>query len=147
MVQIVDTEDIFEIVYKYEQQHVLLGIFLFFGRGQQAVLCVVVDHGFREHLVVRVALGGRKTALHEGRYLIHVKVNVGNRFRFYMIDTLKACHDAVQQIFVVDCHKAFSLQGIKGGRVPHGIPGQMPGAVFKAAQNRIQVYYIVFKTR
>ena len=95
MVQIVDAEDVFKIVDKNEQQHVLFGIFLFMWGWQQTILCIIVDHGLGQNLIIRIALGWCEVALHKGCHLIHVQVNIRNGLRFDMIDAPETGENAI----------------------------------------------------
>ena len=57
VLNIADRENIFKIIDKNQEQHVLFGIFLLLGRGKQTVLGVVVNHGLRQNLVIFIPLG------------------------------------------------------------------------------------------
>ena len=55
----------------------LPGIPLFFRRGKELVLCVIVDHGLGQDLVIIMTFGGSEIIFHKGRDLIHVKIDIG----------------------------------------------------------------------
>ena len=59
----------------------LFGILLFIGRRQQVVLGIVVDHGFRQHLIFGIAFRILQMFIHKCRNLVHVKINARNLFR------------------------------------------------------------------
>ena len=70
---IFDGEDIFKIVDKDQDQHMLLGVFLFHRRGEEIVLCIVVDHGLRQYLVLAVPAGGAELALHAKLKVVYIQ--------------------------------------------------------------------------
>ena len=69
----------------------LPGIPLFFRRGKELVLCVIVDHGLGQDLVIIMTLGGSEIIFHKGRDLIHVKIDIGNFIGFYIIKLSNFC--------------------------------------------------------
>ena len=83
----------------------LPGIPLFFRRGKELVLCVIVDHGLGQDLVIIMTLGGSEIIFHKGCDLIHVKSNIGNFIGFYIIKLSNFCKNAVHHFFFVFCHR------------------------------------------
>ena len=86
---IVDGKQAFEIIDENQEQHMLSGIFLLFRRGKQAVLRVVINHGFRKNLIVLIASRRAQMAVHEGGHLIHIKVDAGNLLRPDIADAVQ----------------------------------------------------------
>ena len=77
----------------------LFGVTLFFRGREQTILGVVIDHGFGENLVIRMALGGCQLLFHKGGNLIHIKINIRQRVRFDVIDPGDAFQNAVYHVF------------------------------------------------
>ena len=48
------------------------GILLLLRRREQVVLCIIINHGLRKQLILRVTLGGFQMLVHEGCHLIHI---------------------------------------------------------------------------
>ena len=82
----------------------ILGITLLLRGREQVVLRIIVDHGLGEDLVVLVALGGCKLIFHEGCYLIHLKINVREILRLYIIHSGNVVQNASEYGFIVFCH-------------------------------------------
>ena len=54
---IIKGQQALEIVDKNEHEHVVLGVFFLYRRRQQIVFCIVIDHGFGQNLIIRIAPG------------------------------------------------------------------------------------------
>ena len=57
---------------------------LFNGRGQQVVLGIVVDHGLGESLILIASLVAGEIPVHEGGYLLGIKLDLGNLVGSYI---------------------------------------------------------------
>ena len=130
-----DGKDIFEIVDKDQDQHVLLGVFLLHRRRKEIVLGVVVDHGLCQDLVLAVPAGGAELALHECRDLVHVQVDIWNILRLYIVDPGDALQDAVQHVLCVNCHKFTTSINLL-----YSIENQMTRAVRECFLNIFSAY-------
>ena len=64
----------------------LFRIFLFHRRGKKIVLCIVVDHGLCQDLVLVVPAGGAELALHKCCDLVHIEINIWNILRFHVVN-------------------------------------------------------------
>ena len=63
----------------------LFAVFFLFGRRYQVIFGIVVNHGFCENFVIVMALGVLQLGIHEGCDLVHIKADIRNVFRFYIV--------------------------------------------------------------
>ena len=91
---------ILEVIDENQHQDVVAGILLFDRRGQQPVLCVIIDHGFCDNHFIRVMTGAGKAFIHEGCHLIHVELDIRDFPRFNMCETIYVGHQILQSFFV-----------------------------------------------
>ena len=100
--------------------------------GEQVVLGVVVDHGLRQDLVLRVALGLLQMFVHKGGHLVHIEIDVRNLFRFNVIQAVQPGEDIPEPVVVAlhrsSCHAAVERRAVCAGiftrterRLPHRV--------------------------
>jgi len=65
------------------------GIFFLFRWRKKIVFCIIVDHGLSQDLIVLMPLGCGKLGIHKCCHLIHVKIDIRDIFRFYIVDFVK----------------------------------------------------------
>ena len=65
------------------------GIFFLFWRRKKIVFRIIVDHGLCQNLIILMPLGCGKLGIHECCHLIHVKIDIRDIFRFYIVDFVK----------------------------------------------------------
>ena len=83
----------------------LTGIFLFGGRREQIIFRIIIDHGFGQDLVSRMAPGLFQVLFHKRGHLIHIEVNIRDILRTDIIQTGKSIKNAFQHVRCIDCHR------------------------------------------
>ena len=73
-----------------------LGVFLLHRWRKEVIFRIIIDHCLRQDLVIRIPLRRLKLFLHEGRYLIHIEINIRDISRFDIIDPSDTLHNTVQ---------------------------------------------------
>ena len=104
---VADRQDIFKVVQKDQEKHVLFGILFFVRRREKIVFRIVIDHRFGEDLVFLRPLAGFQMGVHECRDLIHIEVDVRDVLRVYVIDFPQFIDDVHNTFFVILFHDSF----------------------------------------
>ena len=80
-------------------------VFFLDRRWQQIVFSVIIDHGLGKDLILVLKAGSvLQAAVHEGRDLIHIQIDIRYIFGLDKADTPKTLHYGIDKIACIKCH-------------------------------------------
>ena len=104
MLHIVDAQKALQVIDKYKQVHMVLAVFLLHRARKKVALCIVVNHGLRQKLVIVITLGLLEMLVQKLRHLIHVQIDIRDIIRTDIIGCFEILYKLAQVVFPLRFH-------------------------------------------